>query len=368
MKRPLLLLLMVLLAAPAMAAEPLRYTGEQTLWQDTVWDGEITVDGILTVAPEVTLEIRPGSTVRFTRFDSNGDGIGEHELFCQGTIRAIGSAERPIRFTSAEPFPRRSDWGALNLMAAESESRFEHCVIEHAYRGFHGHFTRATLRDCLFRANQRGAQFQESTVIIERCRFLDNSNGLQFRDSEVDLIDTLVARNQWGVRCVYSTVRMRGCLVEANLINGVSAREGKLTVTGNHITGNRRGLYLQNSRATVTDNDLSGNSEHGIFLEDGAGEVHRNRIAGNGRAGVRWLNADDSLLHNTLVDNGEYALINDGGGAVNACGNWWGDAAPTQVAAAIRDGSDRKGLGMVKGDCALLQPFPWVPPVTPSAP
>jgi parallel beta-helix repeat protein len=139
-------------------------------------------------------------------------------------------------------------------------------------------------------------------------------------------------------------------------------------VIGNRITGNRRGLYLQNSRATVTGNDLSGNSEHGIFLEDGEGVVHRNRIAGNGRAGVRWVNAGGSLLHNTLVDNGEYALLNDGRSAIDACGNWWGDADPVLVAAVIRDGLDRKGLGLVKFDCALLQPFPWVPPVTPSAP
>src|SRR5512137_1634168 len=131
MKRGLLFLLMMLAALPARAAEPLRYQGEQTLWQDTVWDGEVVVDGILTVAAGVTLEIRPGSTVRFTRFDSNGDGIGEHELFCQGTILAVGTSDRPIRFTSAEPAPRRGDWGALNLMAAESESRLEQCVVEY---------------------------------------------------------------------------------------------------------------------------------------------------------------------------------------------------------------------------------------------
>src|SRR5512137_44983 len=126
MKRGLLFLLMMLAALPARAAEPLRYQGEQTLWQDTVWDGEVVVDGILTVAPGVTLEIRPGSTVRFTRFDSNGDGIGEHELFCQGTLRAVGSLDRPIRFTSAETSPRRGDWGAINMMTSETDNLLEH--------------------------------------------------------------------------------------------------------------------------------------------------------------------------------------------------------------------------------------------------
>ena len=360
-----LLFLVLLFAVPAVGAEPLRYQGEQTLWQDTVWDGEVLIDGILTVAPGVTLEIRPGSTVRFTRADSNGDGIGEHELFSQGTLRAVGTRERPIRFTSAADNPRRGDWGALNMMTAETDNLLEHCLVEHAYRGFHAHFSNAILRDCLLRDNQRGAQFQESRVVIERCRFLDNSNGVQFRDSEVDLVDSHIARNQWGVRCVYSTLRMSGCLVEENLINGVNARAGMVTVTGNRIVANRRGLYLQKSRAVVTGNDLSANSEHGIFLEEGNVELHGNRIAGNGRAGVRWVNAAGSFAGNALYANGEYALINDGSGTVDARANWWGDSSPSRIATVIRDGSDRTGMGPVDAGEPLMQALAWVAPVTP---
>lgn len=368
MTRWLLSIVLLLAAVSFAVAEPLRYQGEQTLWQDTVWDGEVVIDGILTVAPGVTLEIRPGSTVRFTRFDSNGDGIGEHEIFCQGTLRALGSLDHPIRFTSAASDPRRGDWGALNMMTSEADNLLEHCVIEYAYRGFHAHFAQATLRHCLLRDNVRGAQFQESRVVIERCQLLDNLNGLQFRDSEVELNDCQIARNQWGVRCVYSTLAMRDCRVEENLINGVNARESTLTVTGSRIVGNRRGLYLQNSHAVVAGNELSGNSEHGIFLEQGEGEVRDNQIAGNGRAGVRWLNAAGSLRNNALVDNGEYALINDGTGPVDARANWWGDASPEFIAAAVRDGSDRPGLGLVDAGDSLTQPLSEVPPATPALP
>lgn len=366
MKHSLLFLILMVVGASFAFAEPLRYQGEQTLWQDTVWEGEVVVDGILTVAPGVTLEIRPGSTVRFTRFDSNHDGIGEHELFCQGTLRAIGNVDHPIRFTSAEPSPRRGDWGALNMMTSEADNLLEHCVIEYAYRGFHAHFAQAILRKSRLQENLRAAQFQESRVVIERCQLLDNSNGLQFRDSEVELIDSHVARNQWGVRCVYSTLTMRDCLVEENLINGVNAREGILTITGNRIVGNRRGLYLQNSQASVSGNDLSGNSEHGIFLEQGEAQVHDNRISGNGRAGVRWLNTAGQLKNNTVVDNGEYALINDGAGPVDARSNWWGDPLPEFIAATVRDGRDRPGMGFVDADDPLPQPVPGDPSVTPA--
>jgi nitrous oxidase accessory protein NosD len=251
------------------------------------------------------------------------------------------------------------------MMTAETDNLLEHCVVEHAYRGFHAHFSTAVLRDCLLRDNQRGAQFQESRVVIERCRFLDNSNGVQFRDSEVDLVDSTIARNQWGVRCVYSTLRMVGCLVEENLINGVNARAGTVTVTGNRIVANRRGLYLQKSRAVVGGNDLSGNSEHGIFLEEGNVELHGNRIVGNGRAGVRWVNGTGRLNGNAVSANGEYALLNDGSGTVDARANWWGDNSPSRIAAVIRDGSDRAGMGPVDASEPLMQALAWVAPVTP---
>ena len=368
MIRGLLLLILLLVALPVMAAEPVLYRGEQTLWADTVWDGEVVIDGILTVAPGVTLEIRPGCHVRFTRQDSNGDGIGEHELFIQGMLRAVGTAEQPILFTSAEGTPKLADWGAINMMMSEGDNRIEHCVIEYGYRGFHAHFAAATLRDSLFQRNQRGAQFQEARVTIERCRIVDNSNGLQFRDSEVDLIDSHIARNQWGVRCVYSTLRMRGCLIEENLINGLNARAGTVTVTGNRITGNRRGLYLQSSQAEVSGNELTGNSEHGIFLEDGKVDVHANLVTGNGRSGVRWVNATGRLTANNLAGNGEYALINDGTAAVDAGGNWWGSSVSEEIARTVRDGRARSGMGIVAVGEPLPQASVWSAPAVLPAP
>lgn len=347
--------LLLLTAGQALAA--LAYQGTQTLFQDTVWEGEVLIDGILTVAPGVTLEIRPGTVVRFSRYDSNADGVGEHEIFSQGTIRALGTAAAPILFTSAEDEPRRGDWGAINMMVSEENNRLEHCRVEYGYRGFHAHFSRAELHHSSFRNNLRGAQFQESQVVIRDCRFVDNTNGLQFRDSRVELTGNLVARNQWGIRCVYSEVQIRDCRIEENLVNGINIRDGQVTAEGNRIIGNRRGIYLQRSRGLVQGNRLAANSEHGIFLEDSSVEVVANQIVGNGRAGVRWLNGDGRLAANLITDNGVYALINDGQTEVRARNNWWGTPDPDRVALAVRDGRDRPGLGLADYRYPLRQPL-----------
>jgi len=346
MRRLAWLLLLLLWPGAALGGD-LVYRGEQTLLSDTVWDGTVLVDGILTVPVGVTLEIRPGSVVRFTRNDSNGDQIGEHEIFVQGTFLALGSATAPVLFTSAAAQPKAGDWGAINMMASEQDNRLEHCVVEYAYRGFHAHFARSRLSDSEFRHNTRGAQFQESTVSIERCRFLDNLNGLQFRDSAVELHDTRIAGNYWGLRCVYSQLTMSGCRIEGNRVNGANLRDSTLFAEENRLTGNRKGLYLQRSKGRIRSSLIAGNSEHGTLLEDSACDFIGNRLTGNGRAGLRVVNSRVILANNDFSGNGEYALINDGSTDVVAVGNWWGTTDPAGLETLVRDGADRAGLGRV---------------------
>jgi len=345
--RTLAALALLLVSALPARAERLVYRGEQTLWRDTVWSGEVLVDGVLTVAPMVTLEIRPGTTVRFTRFDSDGDGVGEHEFFAQGTLRALGTEEAPIVFTSAESEPAPGDWGALNLMASEEANRLEHVTVAYGYRGFHAHFSRAELADCRFEHNLRGVQFQESTVTLRRCRVTGNLNGIQFRDSQVTLADTTIAGNYWGLRCVYSDVRMTGCEVRDNLVNGLNLRDSNVVLAGNSVLGNRRGIYLQRSSGEVSGNRIEHSSEHGLYLEAGEVAVHDNRIRFNGRAGVKWVDAAGLLRRNDLSHNGMYALYNEGTNDVDARQNWWGELSPLGVAEAVFAGHRRDGLGDV---------------------
>jgi len=351
-----LLLVTLLVLAPVLARAELRYQGEETLWQDTVWEGEVTVDGILTVAPQVRLEIRPGTTVRFTFFDSNGDGIGEHELFIQGVLDARGTAEAPVRFTTSEPYGFPGAWGAINMMASEAGNRLQHCIVEYAYRGFHAHFGQGEIVDSLFRHNLRAFQFQDSTVSIERCRIEDNFNGIQFRESAVTLRDSRIAGGQWGVRCVYSTLEMSGCLIENNRVNGVNLRDSELDARGNRLLGNQRGVYLQRSRGLLAGNLVLDSAEHGTFFEDSDCRVLGNRIAGSGRAGIRWINSGGALVGNDLAGNGEYALINDGDQPLVAEGNWWGESDPRLIAALVRDRTERPQAGPVSTAAPLPEP------------
>lgn len=358
MKRLLLMMAVALLLASPVFASTV-YRGESSLYVDTVWSGEVFIDGILTVPPEVTLEIRPGTTVRFTVFDSNGDGIGEHELFIQGRLLALGTAEAPVRFTSAAKDPQPGDWGAINIMAStERENRLQHCRVEYGYRGFHAHFSLAALSDSVFTANVRGLQFQESTLSILRCQVKGNGNGAQFRNSQVVIRDSLFSANHWGLRGVYSDLRLEGSRIEGNLINGLNLRMSSIEAMGNTVRGNRRGIYLQGSEGRLQGNLLQQNSEHGILLEDSNVLVVANIAGANGRSGVKTIDATGRIEGNDLSGNGEYALYNEGASPADARGNWWGEAG---IAESVFDGADRKGLGRVD----YRDPLP-APPLIPN--
>ncbi len=319
-----LLILLLLLPLPAQAL--IQYQGENSLYQDTIWEGEVLIDGILTVAMGVTLEIRPGTVVRFTRFDSNSDQIGEHEIFIQGRLLARGTAEEPILFTSAAQDPRPGDWGALNMiMSEEGQNLLENCIVEYAYRGFHSHFSKAQLNHNLFRFNQRGAQFQESEVVIDNSIFTQNFNGLQFRDSTVVMRNSKVQNNQWGIRAVYVNLRLENCQITGNRTNGISLRDSDFNLRGNLINGNRRGIYLQRSRGQMTANRIVGNLEHGIYLEDSIADVSENLLADNGRAGLKVQHAGGTVVGNAVTGNHQFTFVNEGIESFQIGANWYAD-------------------------------------------
>ncbi len=352
MRPAILILSLVLLLFPMMAAA-IEYHGENTIYEDTVWQGEVLIDGILTIAMGATLEIRPGTRIRFTRIDTNGDGIGESEIFAQGRFVALGSKAEPIVFTSAEKNPAPGDWGALNMMMSENgENLLENCLVEYAYRGFHSHFSVARLRSSTFRQNQRGAQFQESTVSISDCDFTGNFNGLQFRDSRVLLENSRIIDNHWGIRAVFVDLQMRGSRVEGNQINGISLRDSKLQLQDNLVIDNRRGIYLQRSNGSVSGNRITGNHEHGIYLEESSVEVQGNLIGSNGRSGLKLLDAAGLIENNRIENNAEFTIYSAGAEDFRVGPNWFGDAARRPD---LMDGRSREGLGLLLVAPALLR-------------
>jgi hypothetical protein len=339
---------------PPSGAPSRTYRGERFIGEDTTWEGEVLVDGTVMVAPVATLTVAPGTVVRFAFRDSDGDGVGESEVFLQGRLLAEGTREAPIVFTALDgDGPGR--WGAINLMGADAEeSRLAWVLVEHSFRGLHGHFSRFRAEHAVFRDNYRSVQFQESAVALVDCTVGGSVSALRFRDSTAALEGLVIAGNTLGVQVLRSSFSLTGSSIVGNALAGLHVRESEGSVAGSFLEGNTPGLRASDSRLSIVGNVIAVNNGAGIQLRRVEGRVDGNRIAANAGNGVSTDSPGAPLRNNALEANLRFALETNAADTLDAAGNWWGPDGPD--AARIWDAADDPALGRVLTDPPLAAP------------
>jgi len=141
---------------------------EGELAADTVWrpeDGQYRVLTDLTVPPQFSLTILPGTTVFF----NNGAG-----LIVRGPLYAEGTAEAPIRFA---PAPGASSWDGLQFVGNMNDNVIRHAILGGVHRiggmielvGSNLTLEHSTLED----ATRRRIGTQGSSLIVRDCVFTD---------------------------------------------------------------------------------------------------------------------------------------------------------------------------------------------------
>ena len=112
-------------------------TTSGTLDGDENWSGEVVLTGDVTVPENVTLNIAPGSTLRFQALSddqSTGADGSRSELIIRGDLIAAGTVSGPITFTSSSLSPVKNDWVGLRVLGGGSIN-LEHVTIEYAANG-----------------------------------------------------------------------------------------------------------------------------------------------------------------------------------------------------------------------------------------
>ncbi len=173
---------------------------------DTVWSGEVLIEGPLLVTRAATLRIAPGTVIRFSRIDRDGDGVGDGELRVLGRIIARGTPDLPIHFMSAESEPRPGDWSYLLLFTSGEENVIEHAIFEHAFSGVQVHFSRALISDSVFRNNKEGIRFGRAELAILHNEIRKNDVGIRYHRLEgpVEIRGNLITKNGIGLFLVPS--------------------------------------------------------------------------------------------------------------------------------------------------------------------
>jgi hypothetical protein len=144
-KKYLAIIIIVLIAIPATLIPSIVFFMSQeappgvtmvggTLTEDTTWRGHISVQEDVKIPQGVTLTILPGTFVEFKHFRGYKN-ISRVGLFVEGgTLRAMGTPEKQIWFTSDADDPINADWSGI-MISKSTNSLFEYVIVEFSIVG-----------------------------------------------------------------------------------------------------------------------------------------------------------------------------------------------------------------------------------------
>lgn len=166
------------------------------------------------------------------------------------------------------------------------------------------------------------------------------------------------------IRKCYSAVEIYNvsgtCLIEDNIMTECdetiffSYQSSPVLITGNTIENidyyGWAGVYLYESTATLSSNDIRGGFYNGIYCTyNSSPDITLNTIQDNEYGIYAFSNSVPLVNNNSIMGNYYHGLWYDSsGGTLNAENNWWGDASgpyhltlnPSGLGDAVSDGVD----------------------------
>ena len=227
-------------------------------------DSPFIIGGDIRVKGGSVLTIEPGVEVRFSTNSLISDSLGATmtELIVQGGLIASGTEARPIVFTSAESFPRKSVWGGLIFYGTtQAENYLRNCTIMFADTGVRSDGSTPSIENCEFGYCGLALDLGLSTSL--------NIKGNKIRDCDVGMVSlSSNIRNNLFVSCGTAVSLMGEDYFENNTIDCITGIEipaaSKPTIKNNIITYTNsysQGLYGINqieatASPTVEYNDI----------------------------------------------------------------------------------------------------------------
>lgn len=175
---------------------------DHRLTENETWDPEKTyiVHGTLEIPQEITLNIPPGTTVKF----------GRDALLTVRGILKIGTpldqdrVTRLVHLTSDPVGPTSGDWtGILFDHTHDLESFIRGAVLEHATIALDIKTTSPTVAECTLRQNETAIALDGSDALIQHNDILDNHIGISTigRQTRPRIEKNSITKNETGIFC-----------------------------------------------------------------------------------------------------------------------------------------------------------------------
>ena len=227
------------------------------LTENETWTPEKTyiVKGTLEIPQDVTLNIQPGTTVKFGR----NALLTVRGILKVGTPLVEEEVTQLVHLTSENIKPAPADWNGIFFdHTHDLESFIRGAVIEYATTALDIKTTSPTVAACTLRLNEVAIALDGSDAQIQHNDILDNNTGIR-----------------------------------------TIGRQTRPQIQKNNITKNEIGIFCENVQSIIQNNNLNAN----IFAL--RLNVKFNLIASNNW----WGNSDATEIANVIIDAADRELI-----------------------------------------------------------
>jgi cysteine-rich repeat protein len=268
-----------------------------TLWSNTnltVAGGPYTAAGDLTVAPNVTLTMEPGTTLSFTASSDvmlSGSNTSRSELIVAGTLDATGTKANPITIGSTSTSP--GSWYGIDLDTGAKNTVLDNVIVRYATYGLIYRSTgtgNVLKRLSLESSSTYGAWLRQGSPTLDAVFVISTgSYGVYISDAASPTLTNCVIRNSssGGMFITHNTpgrsVTVTNCTINANGSYGIYSGAGSgngatVVVTNAIITNQSYGVYKSDAASwTVSYSDVWNNtSSNYINVSAGTGTISSN--------------------------------------------------------------------------------------------
>jgi len=352
---------------------------------NTTWNASgnpYIVNSDVTINANVTLTIAPGAILKFIK---NSD---RYDIIVNGTLRAIGTEDSVILFTSNEFIPHPEDWGAIDFKDPSVDYDFNNgtgCVLQYCTFEYGSYY---------FWPNDAFITMQQSSAYIDHCIFtkIGSVGAITFASDNVEL---RITNNKFLYisSSLDPVIRLLGVPssgdISCNLFyadqNNVCSVHGNCNVHNNLFIGNDKLAVDVSSTDHFYGNTIVDNSDVTQILYS-SGEVTHNTIARNKVDNTSFVNTllasfTDTVA--TITGNNFCYQIPENAVAgfheigtylqrqsysslpLNATNNWFNQTNPIEISYLIHDFYDDTSLYKINYQPFLVSPdidAPITPP------
>jgi len=321
-----------------------------TLSEDITWRGTILIRGFLVVAPQATVRMEPGTTVRFMKSPIMRQSP---RLIVMGRLQCNGTPENPILFSSNYAEPAKGDWGGILLLSSEKRNQFDNIQILGADTGIEARFSSLAVRGGRIDRTLTGMLLHDSTATLSGLSIQGADVALDARDSELDIKESTLMNNRSGIVAQHVSLVMTAVSVRDCTLLGIAANECRVRVSGCEVAGNGGGARLTGGEGQILRTRFVRNRELALSLIAARIRVNQSLFAETRGDGIRMSDGRSIVWGCSFMENSGYNLVNAGPEQVSAVQNWWGSNKEAAIIAKLFDAAADKSVGPV-----LM--FPWL--------